>query len=192
MRFLFVGLGILLLLPGTGFAQEKTQAARYKDPEYHYSFDIPAGWQQNTDNARPLVVFTAPRAIDFTINVNITTETVGNATLSQYIKGAKARFVKVNKEQNVSSPTQNNSKASNGKVDIVQIYEEKAGKLGGLPAYTWRLHLNLPGKPAVEERQVCCLRDKRAFVVTFTTLKPDMKKNEAVFDRLLASFKWEK
>ena len=67
---------------------------------------------------------------------------VGTITLSQYIKAGRSQLEKINKEQKVDSQTQKNIK-----IDRVTIYEEKATKLGGLPANTWRLHLKCSSFP---------------------------------------------
>lgn len=72
----------------------------------------------------------------------------------------------------------------------MKIYAEKALKLDGANAYSWRMHVNLPGQPPSENRQVFCVHNGQVTVLTLTTTPAAIHKHDAAFEKTLASFRW--
>ena len=143
---------------------------RYANAQYHYSFEIPAGWQ-NLQQKPPIVAFgTAPEQ-GFRTNINFYSEPVKTMSLEEYMKVSKKAVLQMKS---------------------IKIIETKSAKLGGEPAYQLRMHLTLPGKPAIENLQYICVHQNRAFVVTSTALSGNYAKALPVFDKAYKSFKWEK
>jgi hypothetical protein len=167
----FAVLSVVLLVWGA-VAEAGPKLTRYVDAAYHFSFQPPAGWKRVTTGVTQMTVaFAGPASNGFATNVNIVVEPVGKLTLDDYVKATKKAIAK-----------------QKG----MTIDGEKPAKLGGEPGHSWRMHLRMPNMSAVDNRQVLCVHNKRGFVVTFSTLPSELKKQEATFDKLLASFKWEK
>ena len=145
---------------------------RYTDMEHRFSLLPPPGWTVNQNLIPHYAVLVEPQARPEEEAATIGTygEPVRAMTLDAYIKSTRAEIAK-----------------QKG----LTIYGEKKLTLGGEPAYSWRMHVNVAGQPAHENRQVVCLRGPQALTLTLTTLPASIKKYDAAFDKVLASFRWE-
>ncbi len=165
-----MGVGGVLVVSGAALAAGPA-TPRYVDSTYHYSFQPPAGWTQQTEGIpRDSVAFVGTREHDFAPNVSVYSEPFVKLDLNHYIQSAREAVAKTKG---------------------VTVEGEKRITLGGELAHAWQMHLRLPGRPTVDNRQVYCLHNRRAFVVTFSTLPADAKRFETTFVKLIASFKWE-
>ncbi|HLK56593.1 MAG TPA: hypothetical protein VKU00_08515 [Chthonomonadaceae bacterium] len=141
---------------------------RFTDAENHYSFQPPEGWQRRMDLPKPIVAFLGPEEEDFSANfsVNLMGKPVENEDLDKLVAQVK--------------------------IENGDIYARTKTALNGIPARAWRTHLHVPGHPVVENRQILCVYNKRVYELTFT-MKPDtVKKYDPVFEKIVASFRWEK
>jgi hypothetical protein len=172
------------LLAGVGSAQK---ALRYTNAPYHFSLDIPAGWVSVPESKKALVAFAGPRVQGFAATLNVTTSLVGDTTLAEYTNATKQRYAKVQASQNAKTQSDRTVR-----ITSLNVFDEKSMTLGELPARCWRVQISSPQRPTIEERQVFCIKEKRGFVVTFSTRILDKKQNDPIFDKLLASFKWDK
>ncbi len=140
---------------------------RYVDGDHNFSFAPPAGWKRKPDVPAPAVDFAGPKSGKFTTNiaVNVYATAVRPADEAKLVQGIAVKHG--------------------------TVYAIGPAKLGGLPAHSWRTHLQVPEFPILENHQVLCLHGGRAVEITLTAPPGAMKKYEPIFDRLLASFRWE-
>jgi hypothetical protein len=166
-RRAFCGLGVsaLCALVGGAFAGP---TPRYTDAQNHYSFQPPEGWTRKTDLPKPVVGYIGPVEDEFAVNfnVNIHGRPVEEADLDQFIAGIK--------------------------IANAEMYDRAKTTLNGMPARSWRTHLKIPGHAPMENRQVVCIYNKRAYELTFTMPPSVVKKYDPVFEKIVASFRWEK
>ncbi|HZO91296.1 MAG TPA: DcrB-related protein [Chthonomonadaceae bacterium] len=164
-------IGFMALLLWAATALAAPGANRYVNTEDHYSFAPPAGWKQNTRALpKPFVLFVGPIEQQFAVNLNIYSEPIGNMSLDQYVALSK-------------------QKAAQSK--IVTISAVRPAKLDGVPAYRLSGTLQM-GARKVANRQVVCVRNKRGYVLTLSASPATIKKYDPVFDKIIASFTWEK
>ena len=145
-------------------------AVNYSDAFFHYTIDFPTGWE-NLNQKPPSIAFGGRMEKDFRTNINIISEPSKEVSLSRYIQSVKVTL---------------------GKLKAIKILSEKKCTLGGESAVQLRMHLSLPGKPPIDDRQIICLRNKRAFLITCTALTETYKKSDPLFDKTLNTFKWGK
>ncbi len=143
---------------------------RYENPEYHYSFTLPAGWE-NLKTPPPVIAFGGPTDHDFRLNFNFYSEPVLKIDLAKYVKLSKGNI-----EQ----------------TKTLKLLSGMKTTLGGEPAYQFRILLTLPGRPVVETRQVISLHRKRGFIFTYSALKLNYAKYDADFTKALSTFQWGK
>lgn len=166
---------VVLALLGTGIAGAVFAVpleGRYTDTKHRFSLLPPPGWTVNQNLIPHYAVLVEPQARPEEEAATIGTygEPVHVMTLEAYVKSTRAEIAK-----------------QKG----LTVYGEKKITLGGEPAYSWRMHVNVPGQAAHENRQVVCLRGPQALTLTLTTLPEAMKKYDAMFDKVVASFQWE-
>ncbi len=142
---------------------------RIVDTRNKFSFQPPADWTHNTTINPPFIVFIAPGETD--VNIGTYGEAVGKMTLDTLVKSNKQ-----------------NAKAEQG----MTIYDEKSTKLAGEKAYSWRIRIKRRNFAPHESRQIFCIHNSRSFVLTLTGLPTNIKKYEPAFDKIVASFRWEK
>ena len=143
---------------------------RYENPQYHYSFTLPAGWE-NLKTPPPVIAFGGPSDHDFRVNFNFYSEPVLKIDLAKYVKLSKANIEKTK---------------------TLKLLSGKKTTLGGEPAYQLQSLLTLPGRAVVETRQVICLHRKRGFIFTYSALKLNYAKYDADFTKALSTFQWGK
>ena len=145
---------------------------RYADAAHHFSLVVPPGWTVNKELIPHYAVFVEPNksAQDEAATIGTYGEPVKNLTLDQYIQATKK-----------GNTTQKG----------LTVYEEKAITLGGLPAHECRMRVSLPGHATHENRQAFGVRGNQAIILTLTALPGAVKNYDAVFDAMLASFRWE-
>jgi hypothetical protein len=161
--------GLLCILPA--IAASADASTRYIDREYHYSLAPPPGWTRKTDMPRPYVAFLGPIEQEFQANFHVYSEPAANKTLAEYVKISKETITKNKKMRLVRS----------GKT-----------RLAGVPAETFQLNVTVPGNGHTVTRQVVALRDGRGYILTFSALPKSIKKLTRIFDRVIASFRWER
>jgi hypothetical protein len=152
-------------------------AQRFKS--YAYSVTPPAGWVTSTQNTpKGGVAFLGPRETQFTVNINVLTDPAPHETLAQYIKALQGQIAA-------------------GKKMI--ILKEGSRMLGGSPAHTMLTDLNLkdhPELPTLRVHQIFTIHKDRVYIVTLTYPEniPDAAafKYIAAFDKVAASFQWER
>ena len=144
---------------------------RYMDVEHRFSLQPPLGWSVNKQLIPHYAVLVEPTARpgDEAATIGTYGEPVHVMTLEAYVKATRAEIAK-----------------QKG----LTVYGEKKLTLGGEPAYSWRMHVNIPGQAAHENRQVVCLRGPQALTLTLTTLPAAMRKYDAAFDKVVTSFRW--
>lgn len=145
---------------------------RYTDTAHRFSLVPPPGWTVNQQLIPHYAVLVEPtaRPEDEAATIGTYGEPVHGMTLEAYVKSTRKEIAK-----------------QKG----LTVYSEKALTLGGEKAYSWRMHVNVPGQAAHENRQVVCLRGPQAVTLTLTTLPATMKKYDALFDKVITSFRWE-
>ena len=146
-----------------------TTEPRFVDTRNKFSFQPPADWTHNTTIDPPYIVFVAPGETD--VNIGTYGEAVGKMTLDTLVKSNKQ-----------------NAKTEQG----MTIYDEKATKIAGEKAYSWRIRIKRRNFASHESRQIFCIHNNRSFVLTLTGLPTNIKKYEPAFDKIVASFRWEK
>jgi hypothetical protein len=161
--------GFVSLLAQSGNAE--TPAARYQDAQQGYAFTPPAGWERKADLPKPLVAFVGPPEQDYAPNfsVNVYSRLVRKTEEAAFLESVQKEYKK------------------HGKMSAIQ-----KTKLAGQPAYTWSARLSVPNFPTVVNRQIVCFVNNRAYELTFTALPATMKKQEAVFAKITASFRFFK
>ena len=148
------------------------ESARYTDMMHHFSIVPPSNWAVNKTLIPHYAVFvepSSPKQVEAT-TLGTYGEPVHKLTLEQYVKSTRQEVLK---EQGLT------------------IYEEKAFLLDGVKAHGWRMHVALTGHPAHENRQVFCVHNMQAVILTLTTMPETIKKYDSDFDRAIASFRWE-
>ena len=165
LRSLIAGLGALCVLLCSAAAGP---TVRYTDAESRFSFQPPEGWQRRPDLPRPVVAFIGPEEEGFAVNfvVNIHNKPVEEAELDKFVQQIK--------------------------IENGEIYAQTKTTLNGKPARAWRTHMHVPGHPLLENRQIVCIFNKRAYELTFTMPPVAVKKYDPVFEKIVASFRWEK
>ena len=145
---------------------------RYTDAEHRFSLVPPPGWTVNKELIPHYAVLVEPtaRPEDEAATIGTYGEPVRTLTLEAYVKSTRTEIAK-----------------QKG----LTVYGEKKLTLGGEPAYSWRMHVNVPNQAPHENRQIVCLRGPQALTLTLTTLPTAMKKYDAAFDKVVASFRWE-
>ena len=151
----------------SGICAPQAINTRYTDVEYHFSFLPPAGWKRKADVPAPAVDFVGPKFGNFTANI--------------VVNVYSGPFLPAEEEKRVQSV----------QVQYGTIFTIGTAKLGGEPAHSWRTRLHVPGFPALENHQIFCLHNGHAVEITLTAPPTVMKKVDPVFDRVLASFRWE-
>lgn len=154
-------------------------AQRFKGPTY--SLMPPAGWTTTTQNvAKGGVAFIGPREQEFTVNINLLSEPAPHETLAQYVQ-ANHRQVAAHKEMGMT------------------ILKDGKTVMAGGAAHTMlsELHLaNRPNVPTLRTVQVYAMHKDRAYILTLTYPKsvaePSRTKYVAAFDKMVASFHWER
>lgn len=146
--------------------------ARYTDTTHHFSIVPPPNWTVNKTLIPHYAVFVEPNRPKQVEATTLGTygEPVGKLTLEQYVKSTRKEVLK---EQGLT------------------IYEEKVFLLDGVKAHGWRMRVALPGHPAHENRQLFCVHNMQAVILTLTTMPDTIKNYDADFDRAIASFRWE-
>ena len=160
---------LFILLFASNLARA-TPPAMYENPQYHYSFTLPAGWE-NLKTPPPVIAFGGPTDHDFRLNFNFYSEPVLKIDLAKYVKLSKANIQKTK---------------------TLKLLSGKKTTLGGEPAYQFHILLTLPGRPVVETRQVICLHRKRGFIFTYSALKLNYAKYDPDFTKALSTFQWGK
>ena len=102
---------------------------------------------------------------------NAVSEPVGDMTME--------RFVKANRDFAAQTPG-------------LPVYDEALATLDGARAVTWRIHVRPPRGTPRETRQIFCVRNRRSYVITLAALSTNIKSYDSVFDKVVASFRWEK
>ncbi len=145
---------------------------RYTDTAHRFSLVPPPGWTVNQQLIPHYAVLVEPtaRPEDEAATIGTYGEPVHGMSLEAYIKSTRREIAK---QKGLS------------------IYGETALTLGGEKAYSWRMHVNVPGQAAHENRQVVCLRGPQALTLTLTTLPANIKKYDTLFDKVITSFRWE-
>lgn len=142
-------------------------APRYVDSATHFSFVPPGNWERKPNVPAPAAAFIGPRSGGFATNI--------------VVNVYSGPFVPAEEEKRVQSV----------QVQYGTIFSMGTAKLGGEPAHSWRTRLHVPGFPALENHQIFCLHSGHAVEITLTAPPTVMKKVDPVFDRVLASFRWE-
>lgn len=145
---------------------------RYVDSEHHFSVVPPSGWTVNKTLIPHYAVFVEPNKSpqDEVTTIGTYGEPIPNMTLEQYLKATRK-----------SLATQKG----------LSVYDEKMVTLGGAKAYSWRMHVNIPGQTPHENRQAFCAYGSQAIILTLTALPATIKKYDVAFEKTLASFRWE-
>lgn len=157
---------VLLCCSADGVAARSE--GRFRDPEGRYSFAPPPGWKLKTGLPSPIVAFIGPEENGFAVNfmVNIYSRPVKSDEEVAFVRSIK--------------------------VQHGALYALKRTTLGGYPAHCWRTHLRVPKFPELENRQIVCFHENRAYELTFTMTPSAKRRYDPVFDRVVASFRWEK
>lgn len=191
----FLCLFLIVLLVGAISLSAAPVETRYTDQEHGFSLVPPPNWTINTKLIPHYTVFVEPSATSATTPTSKSNGTKAStkpapkpeipdadrATLSTY--GAATQ--NVTQDQYLLA-----ARSDVAKERGMQIYEEKALKLDGANAYSWRMHVNLPGQPSRENRQVFCVHNGQVTVLTLTTTPTAIHKYDAAFEKTLASFRW--
>lgn len=149
-----------------------SMGGRYTDALHHFSLIVPAGWTINKELIPHYAVFVEPNksAQDEAATVGTYGEPLKNLTLDQYVRATRK---------------------GNASQKGLTVSDERDVTLGGLPAHTWRMRVSLPGYAPHENRQVFSVKGNQAVSLTLTALPNTIKNYDAVFDAMLASFRWE-
>jgi hypothetical protein len=161
-------MGAMVLLPFPGSARGTD--TRYTDREFHYSLTPPSGWTRKTDMPRPYVAFLGPEAGEFQTNFSIYTEPAANKTLAQYVR--------VSRETIAKSKT-------------MRLQSDRTVTLGGSPAQLLQSLVTTNGHPPSIVRQVVAVHKGRGYIVTFAALPAEFTSVKPLFDKVLASFRWQ-
>jgi len=168
-----VCLFLLLCLQSIGVRLSAApENARYTDTTHRFSIVPPVNWTVNKTLIPHYAVFVEPSRPQQVEATTLGTygEPVRKLTLEQYVKSTRQEVLK---EQGLT------------------IYEEKDFLLDGVRAHGWRMHVALAGHPAHENRQVFCVHNMQAVILTLTAMPALIKKYDNDFDRAIASFRWE-
>ena len=174
---------LLMLVACFVVAAVHAPAARYKSATY--SVVPPDGWTTSTENLpKGAVAFLGPHELgpqvqDFIVNITVTVEHAPHETLTQYVEAMRRQL---------ASPKE------------MKIRKDGASVLGGnTPAHTifGELHVaNHAELPVLLTHEVIAMHNDRAFILVLTYPKGIATANEkryvAIFDKLVASFQWEK
>lgn len=160
---------VLLAASNPGLARQ--ESARYIDKEFRYAVTPPPGWTRKMDMAKPYVAFVGPEEAGFQPNLNIYTEPAAHKTLAQYVR--------------VSRETITASKA-------MRLQSDRKATLGGSPAQMLQSLVAAGGQTPATVVQILAVHGGRGYIVTFTAPPAAIKKYTPVFDRVLASFRWQK
>jgi hypothetical protein len=152
-------------------------AQRFKSSTY--SVTPPAGWLTSTQNViKGGVVFLGPREEDFTVNINVLSEPAPHETLAQYVQAI---------HRQVTAAKQ------------MVILKDGSKVLAGTPAHTMMTDLMLKdrrGLPTLRVHQVYAMHKDRAYILTLTCPEnvsdAAAYRYNAAFDKVVASFQWEK
>lgn len=153
-------------------------AQRFKSSGY--SALPPAGWVATTENiAKGSVAFVGPREKGFAVNMSISIDPAPRETLAQYV-GAIHKQLATPKEMKLLK-------------DGTRVVA------GGTPAHTILAELHVPGHsdlPVLTVHEVFAMHKDRAYILTLTYPKgvaeTSAQKYRAAFDKLVASFQWER
>jgi hypothetical protein len=173
------GARVVALIACLVVAAVQVDAQRFKAG--FYSFVPPVGWQRATENvSKGMVAFMGPRELNFGVNINILSEPAPHETMAQYVT-ASHKLVEAHKEIGM------------------KILKDGAKVMAGGPVHTVIAELQMPNRPDIpmlRNYQVYALHKDRAFILTLTYPKDvpqsSAKKYIDAFDKLVASFKWEK
>lgn len=171
MRHLLIIAFTLLVLGSASGQQKPAPATRFVDKEMDYSFQPPAGWVKAEHLPRPMTAFK---------------EVVKEGFATNFYVNFHGRPVEANQEQKFLKEVEKAYKAQGKMTPIIQI------KLGGKPAYSWRVVLNSAQAKGIETRQVLCFYKRRAYELTFTSPIAQQKRCDAIYDKILASFQFSK
>lgn len=155
-------------LLGNGPTAAAPPNLRYIDAASGFSFQPPDGWLKREGLPKPLVAYIGPQENGFSVNfsVNIYGKRVKKTDEEKFLRDIK--------------------------IEHGTIYDRKRVKLANRPAHAWRTRLNVPNYPKLENRMVLCFHNERAYELTFTVAPASLKKYEPVYNRILASFQFEK
>lgn len=154
-------------------------AQRYKLPAY--SVVPPGGWTTTTQKvAKGGVAFLGPREQNFAVNINILSEPAPYETLQQYVEGTH-RQIASHKEAGMT------------------ILKDGSTVVAATPAHTVVAAMHIPNRPEIpllSTHQVYVMHNNRAYILTLTypkgTPAASAKQYVAAFNKLVASFHWEK
>ncbi|MDE2125411.1 MAG: hypothetical protein KGJ62_02355 [Armatimonadetes bacterium] len=146
--------------------------ATITEPEFHYSFIPPAGWKRVvTGVPANAVAFLGPYKQNFSVNLTVYAERVGNVTLAQFTAGARRL------------PQQ---------IKGITLVDEQNRLLAGIAAHQWTQQTRIAGKPPADSLQVFALYHGDAVVITLTTPAGTLPQYGVVVHNMLAGFHWVK
>lgn len=157
----------------------QASAQRFKGPTY--SLVAPAGWAMTTEDvSKGGVAFLGPHEQNFAVNINVLSEPSPHETLAQYVEATHKQV------------------AAHPEIGMT-ILKDGTKTMAGAPAHTVLVELHMPKRPDIpllRNYQVYAMHNDRAYILTLTYPKNvaagSAKKYTAVFDKLVASFQWER
>ncbi len=174
-----ISIALLLALAGCGSSQpaepERVETPSgtfevYRNSEYGISVQFPADWTKQDDVEGAIIKFFAPlqdAADTFSENLNIIEEDLGQRmTLDEYSQLSLEQLRKL------------------GDIEI----SLSDATLSGLPAQEAFFTMNLQGM-SMDFRQIWTVKDKRAYILTFTSETSRQADYAGIFDLMAASFK---
>jgi hypothetical protein len=145
--------------------------ARYVDAESKMSFVPPAGWQRSSEAPPPTIVYVAPGDRKSAVNIGLISAPVGDETMEQFVRS----------NRDYAARTRG-----------LTVYDVAPATLAGAKAMTWRIHVQPPKGTPHETRQIFCVHNRRSYVITLAGLPSNIRKYDGVFDKVVASFQWDK
>jgi hypothetical protein len=149
----------------------------YKNNEYHFSFQPPAGWKSLSypDTIAVFMEKNAPGSLSGKKKlmahavISIMSRKCTDLNIMQYAKQTRHDAAHLKE---------------------YRIIGESNGKLGGASAIFRIVRLYFPGEPIRQTREVYCIKNKTLFSIVLAAPREQFDYYKKLFDHSLASFKW--
>jgi hypothetical protein len=147
---------------------------RIEDTTHSVSVIVPKGWTSNdSEFMGAKLILLGPRRSGFATSINLTTEKIGQMSLSQYSKISGLNAPKLMK--------------------AYKLVSLRPAELGGASAMEW-VYSGVVGPKDTACRFKClfAVRKGLAYTLTYTSATPYYKTDVAAFDSVAVSLKWRK
>jgi hypothetical protein len=163
-------IGLLVAVPAVALA-----GPRFVDKEGGWSFEPPTGWRvEKPSEAQPNAIqWFGPTKKDYTLNIRVRGAKYSAASIDPLIADGKRSYAK--------DP------------DVVKIIgDKKVTVAGGGQGWTITVHRKMPNGLMLEQRQFVTVKTGRAIIMTGSTPVATAVQDGPIFDKVRASFRWDK